>query len=299
MNKAAGFIILLAGILWGVLGIFVRELSAASLGSLQIAFLRAALGAILLVIGVFVKDRSMLKIRLKDFWCFFGTGIVGFTFFNYCYFTTIQYTSLSVAAVLLYTAPSIVIIFSAILFREQITLKKVIALLLAFAGCLCTTGIFAGDAVLNARGLLTGFGAGFGYAMVTVFTRYALNRNYHSLTIVVYTLIFASFGTCVLTDAGAVFQYVFSGSGAFLLSLLFALVSTILPYLFYTWGLSRVENGKATIIVSIEPIAATIVGALVFGEELGFYGFLGIILMFVSLIVLNLTWKNGKLPNWI
>ncbi|MDY2627161.1 MAG: DMT family transporter [Lachnospiraceae bacterium] len=148
MKKISGLIVLSAGILWGMIGIFIRTLSAAGLSSLQIVFMRVVFGGLLLSAAALIKDYKMLKIRWKDCWCFLGTGIAGFAFFNYCYFSTMQYASLSVAAVLLYMAPSFVILFSSVLFQERITFRKICALIFAFSGCMCATGLFAGETVL-------------------------------------------------------------------------------------------------------------------------------------------------------
>ena len=85
--------------------------------------------------------RELLRIRLRDLWCFLGTGIGSIVFFNYCYFKTISLTSMSVAAVLLYTAPAIVMVLSRILFGERFTVRKVTALVMTFVGCIFVTGI--------------------------------------------------------------------------------------------------------------------------------------------------------------
>lgn len=47
-------------------------------------------------------------------------------------------------------------------------------------------------------------------------------------------------------------------------AILFGFVNTIIPYLLYTYGLNRVENGQASIIASVEPVAATVIGMVVF-----------------------------------
>ncbi len=286
MKKAAMVGILLAGILWGVIGIFIRTLENDGLEELQVVFMRVFFGAVILLAVQAIKDPASLKIKLKDIWCFLGSGITGFAFFNFCYFTTMKYASLSMAAILLYTAPSIVIILSAVIFKENINVKKVIALILAFGGCMCATGIFRGNTVLSVQALILGLGSGFGYALVTVFTRFALNRGYSSTVIVVYTLLFASIGTLLVTDTGPVFSYVFTDLSNMGYCLLFVVVSTILPNLLYTYGLSHVENGIGSIIVSVEPIAASVAGAVAYGEVLGIDGAIGIVLICISLIII-------------
>ena len=44
--------------------------------------------------------------------------------------------------------------------------------------------------------------------------------------------------------------------------------STVLPYLFYTSGLAKVESGKASIMASLEPVVASLVGVIAFGEPM-------------------------------
>lgn len=290
MKKTAIGAILTAGILWGAIGIFIRTLEDAGLTSMQIVFMRVFFGAMILMIFKLIKNPSELKIGIKDIWCFLGSGIAGFAFFNYCYFSTIECASLSTAAILLYTAPSIVIILSALLFGEKINFKKIAALVLAFAGCMCAAGVFRGNMSVSVKSFMLGLGSGLGYALVTVFTRYALKRKYSSATIVIYTLLFASIASLLLTDIRPVIKYAFSTSGNFGFCMLFVILSTILPNLLYTLGLSYVENGIATIVVSVEPIAASVVGAAVYKEALGIDGVTGIILISISLVILNLRY---------
>lgn len=101
-------------------------------------------------------DRKAFQIQGKDFLCFIGTGGLSIVFFNYCYFKTM--TSLSIAAILLYTAPSIVMVLSAVLFREKMSKKKLAALAVTFAGCVCVTG-GVDQAALTIGGVMTGLGA--------------------------------------------------------------------------------------------------------------------------------------------
>lgn len=286
--RSAG-LVLLAGILWGCVGIFIRTLNSAGFSSMEIVFLRTSLGAIFLILYALVRDRSLLKIRLRDLWCFLGTGITGFAFFNWCYFTTMQVTSLCVAAVLLYTAPCIVMVLSAILFREKITAKKLVALVLALLGCMCAAGLFTGDITLTWTGLLIGLGSGLGYALVTIFTRYALNRGYHSTTIVIYTLLFAALTVFFMTDVRPILSWSFSTPSNAVYAVLFVLLTTVAPNELYTAGLSRLDNDTASIIVSVEPVAATVVGILAFSEALTFSAAAGVVLMAAALLVLNLN----------
>lgn len=142
--------VITAGCLWGLMGLFTRTLATYGVDSTGAIVLRCGIAALLFAVTLLVRDSKQFRIRLKDIWCFIGTGICSLLFFTYCYFQAITIMDLSTAAVLLYTAPSIVMILSLILFHERITVQKLIALVLAFAGC-CLVSLVGGEHKLHGR----------------------------------------------------------------------------------------------------------------------------------------------------
>lgn len=292
MKKSAPFLVLAAGILWGMMGIYVRKLTEFGMGTMEIVALRSLLTAVCLFVFMLLFKRDMLKIRLKDIWCFIGTGILSVVFFNFCYFKAITLTSLSIAAVLLYTAPTIVMILSAVLFKERITTVKVVALAITFIGCILVTGMLGDKEGLSAEGLLFGLGAGLGYALYSIFSRYAIERGYHSLTISFYTFLIAAIGTVPMVNLRIIYDVCLMDEGMILYYFLFALLTTILPYILYTKGLADLENSKAAIIASIEPVTASIVGIIMYHEKLPLNVFVGIVLILGAILVTNLKRKE-------
>ena len=286
-DRLAPFLILTAGALWGSMGLFVRRLGSegAGLSSVEIVQMRCIVAAVLLFLYMLAGKRSELVIRVGDLWCFLGTGLCSIVFFNICYFTTIQMTSLSVAAVLLYTAPAFVIVLSALFFREKITGTKLAALFLTFAGCVCVSGLLRGGGALTPAGFLVGLGAGVGYALYSIFSRFALERGYGSLTISFYTFLIAAVGTMPFVSVANIARTVSQGPSLVFFILLFGLVTTVIPYLTYTRGLQGVENGRASIIASVEPVVATLLGILVFHESLHADETVGIVLILGAIAV--------------
>lgn len=287
MKKFSSILILVAGILWGSMGLFVRNLNTYGLVSMEIVGLRASVTTLAMFLFLFIFDRKLFKIHWKDIWCFTGTGICSIVFFNYCYFKAITLTSLSVAAILLYTAPAMVMVFSYILFREKFTKRKLVSLVMTFIGCVLVTGILTDTGTIQISGILVGLGAGLGYALYSIFSRYALERGYASLTITFYTFLIATIGTFFFADMKKVVN-VATGSGHMLLfCLAFGILCTVVPYLTYTLGLQYVENGKASIIASIEPVTATLLGVFLFQEKITVTGILGVILVLAALMICN------------
>lgn len=189
--------VLLAGSLWGFMGFFRRTLDSMGVSAIGCIAVRCIFAAALFGIVLLVRDRQAFKIKLKDIWIFFGSGIVSLFVFGVCYFKAMDYMSLSAAAILLYTAPCFVILFSALLFKEKLTGQKLAAMLLAFAGCCLVSGI-GGGTMITPIGLLLGLTAGVCYAFYSIFSRFALNRGYSSLTINFYSSLLATIGATVI-----------------------------------------------------------------------------------------------------
>lgn len=293
MKKFAAIFILIAGMLWGCLGIFVRFLNGYGLFSLDIVFIRSIVTCIVMGLVIFFYNRQLLKIALKDIWCFIGTGILSIVFFNYCYFKAMTVTSLAVAAVLLYTAPAIVMVLSFILFKESLTVKKIISLILTFIGCVLVTGALTDPSQkVSGLGILLGLGAGLGYALYSIFSRYAIEKGYHTMTITFYTFLFASIGTAFFANLPLIATTIQKDGSLLLWCIGMGIAGTVLPYLSYTLGLKYVENGKASIIASIEPVMATVIGILVFQEKLTILNLFGIALVLIALCICNITLKR-------
>lgn len=277
--------ILLSGILWGCLGLFVRTLNKHGIASMDIVFLRSFITVVAMIAYLSMFHRKMLRIRLKDLWCFLGTGIASITFFNFCYFKAIVLTSLSVAAVLLYTAPAIVMVLSYILFNESFTEGKGIAIAMTFIGCVLVTGMINEQHTITGQGVLYGLGAGLGYALYSIFSRYAIERGYHSLTITCYTFIVTSLSSILFTDVKKVAGVVFSSPAFLFLALALGLICTVAPYLLYTLGLREVDNSRASIIASIEPVTATMLGFFVYQENITKEKLIGMLLVIGGMVV--------------
>ena len=286
MEKKAYLFIVSAAALWGCIGVFLKLLTAAGLSSMQSVAVRCATAAILYFLWLLKKDPSALKIRLRDCRYFVGTGLCSLLFFNWCYFNTIRTSSLSVAAVLLYTAPVFVMLMSAIFFRESITRQKIISLLLTFLGCMLVTGVLPmGGGSISAETILFGLGSGFGYALYTIFGKFALEK-YPSSTVTFYTFLFAALGSLPLSGL--------LGAPKMLLDwrvlvggLCIGIFCCILPYLLYTEGLLHAQAGKAAILATIEPFVAAFIGIAFFHESVTLFKLLGMAAIFSAILLLN------------
>lgn len=277
--------ILLAAALWGVIGMWNRTLMAAGLSPTGIVTVRNFGGMALLVIVFAIRDRSVFRVKREHLKYFVGTGIVSVLLFTVCYFSCQRICSLAVASILLYTAPSFVVVLSAILWKEPVTKKKLLALLLTIVGCACVCGVFSGGLTITAAGILLGLGAGFFYALYSIFGRYAL-AHYDSMTVTVWTFLFAGPASLLMLRPEEL-RITFSMPLSWVMAAGLVVFSTVLPYIFYTKGLSCVESGKASIMASLEPVVAALAGVFMFGEPMTAMTAVGIVLVLSGVVILR------------
>lgn len=277
--------ILLGGTLWGLIGLFNRNLTAGGFSSFSIVLVRNLGSLVVLGIVFLIFDRSIFRIKLKHLPYFLGTGIVSILLFTLCYFTCQQVCSLATAAILLYTAPTFVVILSAILWKDKITKRKIFALVITFLGCTFVTGVWSGNLTVTLTGFLLGLGSGFFYGLYSIFARYAL-EHYKPLTVTFYTFVFAGLSSLFVMRPDEL-ALGLSSPTMLLLILGLIIVSTVLPYILYTKGLATVDSGKASILASIEPVIAAVVGIAAFGEPMSIMILLGLVCILVSVYILR------------
>lgn len=289
MKKIAPIFVLLAACLWGSMGIFVRGLNVYGFTSMEIVLFRVFGAMCLLGIWILLFDRKKFCVKWRDLWCFVGTGIISIVFFNFCYFSTIQMTSLSIAAIMLYTAPAIVTVLGIVLFHESFHFIKILALIMALTGCVLVTGVLTSSAKLTTFGFLLGLGSGFGYAMYSIFGRYAAMKGYHSFTISFYTFLFGSMGVIWFTKPLHMMETIKANPQSLGLILGLVVFNTLAAYVCYTLGLTYMEVGRASILASIEPVVATLIGLLLYRETLTGVTLLGVILVLGAAIIVNMN----------
>jgi DME family drug/metabolite transporter len=290
---AAGYLaVALAGIMWGSLGVWARMLFALGLAPGPAVTLRAVIGFIFLAAALGIARPQALKADRSDlpFFAFFGFGAV--TAFYLLYFTTISLTTIATAAILLYTAPAFVNILARLLFNEPLTPAKLAALGLSWTGIFLVIGAYQ-PATLQVTPLaaLTGLGSGFTYALYTVLSKRLL-RTYSHWTVLFYGLGFGALFLAVLQAPAVLASNL--GIPALWPPLLIVSLVTVAAYAFYTWGISRVPVGRASIVAMVEPVAAGLLGFIVLGERLELPQLIGAVLVLTGAVLAQRPDQPGR-----
>ena len=186
MKKTYLILPILAGIMFGSSGIFVRTLTQNGIDQTTLLFLRFSIAIIPILTAILLTDKKLFKIDLSDLPLFLISAvcIMGL---NLCYNESMTSVSLSLAAVLLSLAPIYVLIIAYFLFNEKITSKKLICMALAIFGCILMTRVLETDlSNIPLFGILSGIGAGLFWAVYLMASKKSIEKGNHTYTILFY-----------------------------------------------------------------------------------------------------------------
>lgn len=293
LKKIVPIFPILAGILWGATGIFIRKSTELSMNNITIVSSKAVTASVIMFVSIFLYNKSLIKIHLKDIFIFISAALIGMLGVNIFFNESVSFLSLSLAAVLLSLSPIFVVLLSYFLYKEKITLKKLISIILAFVGCILVSNILKSEIKISLWGIISGLLAAFSYALYSIISKKAMLKGYHSLTITLYAFIFIAIITAPLADWNLIIDLIKKDNNIFIFIILHSLLVLILPYVFYTVSLNYMDTGKASILASCEPIAASVFGIIFFNEIPNIFSVVGIILTITALTLLSInTNKN-------
>lgn len=256
-----------AAVLWGLIGLFSKIALDEGLQPLEISFWRALLGGAAFFVHAVLSKRLRFQ-RGSDVPAFVAFALVGVTLFYPALTFAMDTGGLSLAVILLYSAPAFVAVFAFLLLREPFTSGKVLLVLLATSGVALVARSGGAGVNVTALSMTWGLTAGLAYSSYYLFGKWVL-RRYHPVTIYAFILPVGALALMPFVRFHPV-----TPTAALALALM-ALFSTYLAYLAYYSGLRHVEASRAVLVATVEPVVGAAVAALAYGERLGLLGFVG------------------------
>ncbi len=265
--------IITAAILWSLVGIIVKNIHGMSAQST--IFYRVSFAFIILFAALIVSGNlKIIRLRKKRSYLFLFAILQICTMVSY--FISIMNASVSIAVLLLSTAPVYITILSPWILKEKIRQRGVIALVLSIMGILLIVDPGKLDFKLSSIGILAGIASGIFYAFQIMTSKYV------SLTYSGYSQAFWSFlvAAIILLPVGAAPLEVVSSNLIYLLIL--AIFPTILAVSFYFNGLKKIKAQSASILGLIEPISAVFFAVLILGEHISTLEITGGVLILIG-----------------
>ena len=282
-----GFLlIVVAAVTWGTTGATMKLVAAGSpMSPLIVGFLRVAIAAPCLWLAARWLGGPIRIESRRHLMRFLAAG-VAMGVYQPFYFWGVAMTSVAVGSLIaICSAPLLITVLAALFLAERIDTRTWTALLVGIMG---TAMLALGPHGLTKPppGFLVGvaleLGAGLMYAVCAVAMKDLAHRA-PPLTIAAVTFTIAAL---TLLPVLAVERPVADARGWALLIYL-GVVPTAVAYALYTIGLRTTRVTVSGVLGLLEPLTATLVGVLFFGDRLGQVGVVGAALLLVA--VLGLT----------
>lgn len=272
--------IIIAMLIWGTIGIFIKNIN---LTSIEIAFFRASIGSIvLLFVAILNKEIIDKKLLKENAFLLILSGIalgINWTML----FQAMKYTSISNATLSYYFAPIFMVLFSAIVLKEKISMKNISCMMLALLGLFMLLKAGESDSINNynhTRGIIFGLLGAILYAIIVI-----LNKFIKGLSPIQITLSQLAISTIVLLSIVArngIENLKNLSVNVWFLIIILGAIHTGFAYLLYFPSLKDVEAKAIAIISYIDPITAIIISAIVLKEPMTSIQMLGGVLILSS-----------------
>lgn len=276
-EKSGAALVALSAFGFGLMPIFAKICYGAGASTYTLLFLRFLAAAIFMM--AMMKARRLPRLSKKEAWTFFFLGAIGDSAQAFCYFMALQYASAGAVSLLLYTYPAMVMVGSALIFKEKITADKVLSLVLATGGAFIIMG-----------GNLNGEPLGLFLALLSalVYTTYILySAKYLRPGVGAQSSAYMMVGNAVtygIISLFVGFEPPQTRVGLFALVLI-TLLSTIVAFWSYMEGLGRLGPIKTSLVALLEPLLTVIFSVIILGEALTRDIVLGGCLVMASLFI--------------
>ncbi len=268
--SAAGF---------ATIGLFARVAAASGASTLSVLALRFLLAGALLVLVM--RHRQLPWPRGRELAGLVLLGALGYTGQSFCFFSALHHLTVGLTVLLLYLHPALVLLASAVLGRQRLTLRKAGLAAASFAGILLTV---SADLTGTPIGLAFGIGAALLYTGYILVGEHLTPRTgvIPAATVIVLSAA-VMFSSAALAEGPR-----WPGTTAGWLAVAgIAVFGTALAIVTFFAGVQRIGAGDAATLSTLEPVVALVLAFVFLGEQLGAVQLAGAVLVIVSAAVLG------------
>ena len=270
---------------FGFLGIFGKWAFSSGLSIGEFLTYRFTLAAVLIWIFLILFKPDWIKLTARQILISALLGILGYALFASLYFAAIEGLSVTLAALLLYTYPFWVNIFSHFFTHDKITRKEASCLIGASAGLVLL--LWGHIEVKNLWAILAGLFSAISYAIYVLMSG-KLQKNVRPISSTVYVISFGALALALFHRPH--FSEIQNLSGFQALTILgIAVICTIIPLTLELAALQKLKGKEVALWMMIEPLTAAAMGAWIFNESLSLRQLLGAVIIAAALIINSLT----------
>jgi len=263
---------LLAASSWALIGPVSRLALDSGIAPVEVAFWRALFGGALF--AAHALARRLPRPRGRSLGGAVLFGVLGVALFYLSYQYAVAYGGAALASVLLYTAPAWVVLGSRVFLDQPIRPYGAGLVALTLLGVTLLAWPLGGWTFYPA-GAVWGLVSGLAYAGYYVYGKLQFARS-HPVALLAVAL---PVGALVLLPW---VRFAHKSMEVWAALAVLSAVSTYLAYLFYGLGLRRLEATRASLVATLEPVLASLLAFVWWGERFSLFGYLGAALVILA-----------------
>lgn len=283
-NKLVGiFYVVLSSIGFGIMPVLVKLAYKGGANPMNTLVLRFIFASIILFAYIKFKKIS-LKVTLRQGKIIFFMGACGYSLTAILVFFAYKYIDVGIAGMILHSYPLMVMILSIILHKESFKMKKLICVLMTFAGIAIMLDIKSGVHI-SALGVVLVLLAALGYAIYCIGGANEAVKEVNNYVITFYIACITALMGGGIGLAINSFSQPITLKGI-LAILVIAVISTVVALMAFLKGVKIIGSTNAAVFSALEPIVSLVLGVIVLGEAISVKVVMGSFLVIGSMIIL-------------
>lgn len=297
-NRTKGIVLaVITACMWGIMGLFVRGLTGNGFSSMEISFFRCFIAGVAYLVFLAIKNPKCLKIDFKGLLICFAFGAAAYSVSFVSYTVAVSRIPVGVATVLMFMSPIWVSLLSRVLFKEKLDKVTLITIALCIGGAVLVSNVLQGGFQMDGIGILAGIINGMGVALQVTLPKF-FAKDYDRDTILVYGFLGAAAVLAFGVDFGHLGTVISAAPVGLTILDLFGIgiLCTMVANVACVKSTQFVDVTTTSILSALEVVVGTIMGFLVFHENMTIVQLIGAVIIVVSAVGSEII-KGKKQPE--
>lgn len=291
MKNRGILLILLSAFGYGLMPVFTRIALNNNTNIYEILFIRFTIAITLFIIYLGVTRKiKMLILSRKIMWKLMILGGILFGFTSITLYGAVYYLTPSMAEILYFTYPGVVMLFSLIIYKEKLTKRKIFSLLLLLIGVVLIINMKG--VKINIIGVILALSCSVIYSSYIIYIKDKDIQSVDGLIVSFYVMFYANITFIIfgLIMHSFSFRLTLCGYGAIFGIVIF---STLIGLIAFILGSKYLESSEIAVVATFEPVVTVIADALILNQKIGLRMGIGIALILTSILILSIR-KNAS-----
>lgn len=263
--------LILSALIYGIAPMLAKIAYMGGVNGMTLTFLRTFLMLPFLFVLMLARGRSF-RLNKKELFDIIILGVVGGSFSIISLYAAYDYISTGLATTLHFIYPLIIVVVSALIYREKITNMKLAAVMLVTLGIFLFVDL---NTAADKIGVILAVLSGVFYSFYVIYMDHSGLDKMDYVKLTFYLMIIMSAGTFIFGAATKSIVFNEMSGTAWVFAVIISFLITIGAIPLFQAGVRYEGASTAGIVSALEPITTIILGALFLGEAMGLVQYFG------------------------